>query len=163
MMRMNFCLRRAFPFSGILVLLVMGLALAPAVAYHHEDELMEATAEALENGVPEDVVDLAIEQGQAAGLNEDDIADLLDELEDIFEDDPGFYPGDTISMFIENILADMDDDDMDDMDDDGDGDDYDGDDDDDDDSDDDDDDDDGDDDDEGDDDDDGDDDDGEDD
>ena len=101
-MRMLRVLKTTVPLTGLLLLMMLTLSLAPVTADSHEDEVAEARAEALAAGVTQAEITAAISQ---EGLSTHEIVQILEGLKEAAEGD--------------DVDSDMDDDD-DDGDDDGD-------------------------------------------
>ncbi len=90
MIRMKWLFEKMFPFSGLAVLLALTLALAPAIADSaNGNDVLEKTAEAVEAGVSADFVDAAIDEARAAGLDDGDVEEMLEDLKEAVEDGNG--------------------------------------------------------------------------
>ena len=125
MIRMKWLFEKMFPFSGLAVLLALTLALAPAIADSaNGNDVLEKTAEAVEAGVSADFVDAAIDEARAAGLDDGDVEEMLEDLKEAVEDGNG----QDLNAIVDDHIAgyepdgDVDDDDDGDVDDDDDGD-----------------------------------------
>jgi hypothetical protein len=117
--------KRVFSFAGLAVLLALTLVFAPAMADSvGENDVQEKAAEAIEVGVPADFVDGAIGEARAAGLDDGDVEEMLEDLKEAYEDGTGKDLDAIVNDHITGNVSDgdVDDDDDGDVDDDDDGD-----------------------------------------
>ena len=105
-------IKRMIPVSGLAVVLALTLGMAPAIADGvGENDVQEKAAEAIEAGVPADFIDGAIGDARAAGLDDGDVEEMLEDLKEAYEDGTG---KDLDAIVNDHITGNVSDDDVDD-------------------------------------------------